>query len=123
MKVADQGQGIPSGEQLKLFRPFSRTSVTTTGGETSTGLGLAIVKEAVSQGASVVVVGRRSAPDLDALPNVQVITGIDVVNDFRAADVAAGGQGAPFVPLYHRALVRSMGLPGTVAVVNIGSFL
>jgi signal transduction histidine kinase len=47
LKVADQGQGIPSGEQLKLFRPFSRTSVTTTGGETSTGLGLAIVKKMV----------------------------------------------------------------------------
>lgn len=53
----------------------------------------------------------------DVLAN---LVGIDVVNDFRAADVAAGGQGAPFVPLYHRALVRNMGLPGTVAVVNVG---
>ena len=38
----------------------------------------------------------------------------------RAADVAAGGEGAPLVPVYHRALVDSAGLAGTVVVVNIG---
>jgi len=46
------------------------------------------------------------------------VTGIAVVNDFRAADVAAGGQGAPFVPLYHQVLARGMTRP--VVVVNIG---
>jgi anhydro-N-acetylmuramic acid kinase len=46
--------------------------------------------------------------------------GIPVVHDFRAADVAAGGQGAPFVPAYHRALAHRSGLAGDIAVVNIG---
>ena len=43
-----------------------------------------------------------------------------VVFDLRAADVAAGGEGAPLVPVYHRALVQHAGLAGTVVVVNIG---
>jgi anhydro-N-acetylmuramic acid kinase len=46
--------------------------------------------------------------------------GIPVVYDFRAADVAAGGQGAPFVPVFHRAMVRLLDQPGPVAVLNIG---
>ncbi len=45
--VRDQGQGIPETELDKLFKPFQKTSVKSTGGEKSTGLGLSIAKRIV----------------------------------------------------------------------------
>ena len=57
-------------------------------------------------------------------------TGIEVIYDMRANDMRHGGQGAPLVPVYHRALARNLragtGFPvdndtnGDVAFINIG---
>lgn len=47
-------------------------------------------------------------------------TALNVVYDFRSADVANGGEGAPLLPLYHLAIARHKKLATPVTFLNIG---
>jgi anhydro-N-acetylmuramic acid kinase len=63
--------------------------------------------------------GRRGATlQLGDPATLAARTGIDVISDFRAADVAAGGQGAPLVPWPDRELFSVEGRARVV--LNVG---
>jgi len=48
------------------------------------------------------------------------ILGIDVVYDFRTADMRAGGHGAPLSASYHAAMLRRIGASADTAALNLG---
>jgi anhydro-N-acetylmuramic acid kinase len=65
----------------------------------------------------------RHRPDLgytiqlNAPARLAELTGIGVVADFRSRDIAAGGQGAPLVPLFHAGVFSA---PYTRVILNLG---
>lgn len=62
---------------------------------------------------------RRLTVQLGDGERLAELTGIDVVYDLRAADAANGGEGAPLVPVYHRALFANRP-ERPIALLNIG---
>lgn len=46
--------------------------------------------------------------------------GVEVIWDFRSADMGMGGQGAPLAPFYHWACARWIGAAAPVAFLNLG---
>ena len=55
---------------------------------------------------------------LDAA-GLQAVLGVPLAYDFRSADVAAGGEGAPLAPIYHKALLARSGYQNAAAL-NLG---
>jgi anhydro-N-acetylmuramic acid kinase len=87
----------------------------------------AIAIAMVGQGADIIGVHGQTILHAPELRRTWQIIDVDqlaqkfklpIVYDFRSADVAAGGQGAPLAPLYHAALAQN--LPKPLLIVNIG---
>jgi anhydro-N-acetylmuramic acid kinase len=53
-------------------------------------------------------------------PLLARLAGVPVAFDFRSADVAAGGEGAPLAPIYHQARAQASGIAAPCAVLNLG---
>ncbi len=68
----------------------------------------------------------RHRPNIDNPFSLQIgnaqrlahLTGIDVIADFRSADIQAGGQGAPLAPAFHQAVFQHHQI--NRVIVNIG---
>ena len=83
------------------------------------------------QASNIIAIGNhgqtiRHRPDIEKPFSLQIgnakklaeLTKIDVISDFRTADIKAGGQGAPLVPAFHQAIFQSKSK--NRVIVNIG---
>jgi len=92
---------------------------------------LELLKNTNYQPHDIVAIGNhgqtiRHRPDIDKpfslqIGNPQILaiqTGIDVIADFRTADIKAGGQGAPLAPAFHQAIFHDNN--SDRVIVNVG---
>ena len=63
--------------------------------------------------------GKGATLQLIDAPALRAALEVPLAYDFRSADVAAGGQGAPLAPAYHSALLDHLG-EGAACVLNLG---
>lgn len=118
--------GIPLQDEIPGLAALHRRT-----GECFRDAALALLRDAGVSAAAVTAIGShgqtlRHQPNAPQPFTLQVGdpgiiaagTGITTVADFRRADIAAGGQGAPLAPLFHEWLFRVPGRPR--AVLNIG---
>ena len=90
-----------------------------------------LLSNAHVESAQVIAIGNhgqtiRHRPDIEKPFSLQIgnakrlteLTGIDVISNFRTADIEAGGQGAPLAPAFHKAVFASDTL--NRVIVNIG---
>jgi len=91
----------------------------------------ALLKRTAFQAEDITAIGNhgqtiRHRPDIDKPFSLQIgnarklaaLTGIDVISDFRSADIKAGGQGAPLAPAFHQAVFQHKNI--SRVIVNIG---
>ena len=90
-----------------------------------------LLKNSNHQPRNIIAIGNhgqtiRHRPDIDKPFSLQIgnaqklakLTGIDVISDFRTADIEAGGQGAPLAPAFHQAVFQHDDI--NRVIVNIG---
>src|SRR6266478_13134 len=119
--ILDSADGVPLDEvgqiDVELARAFSQAALTLV---RDAGLSTGRVTAIGSHGQTL-----RHCPDLPTPFTWQIgdpntlteLTGITVVADFRSRDIAAGGQGAPLLPVFHAGIFTT---DSPRAVVNIG---
>ncbi len=138
--IAVHEHEYPSGLRERLLTARADAGICSAGdvpalhrevGECFRNAATALLDTAGASAATIAAIGShgqtiRHEPELDEPFSLQVGdpeiiangTGITTVADFRSADIALGGQGAPLAPAFHEWLFRRAGTRR--AVVNLG---